>query len=63
MNLIGKIKMKLGLCVHTRCFRKATLDVQIPLIDYKGQLCEKCFKKLVSTGMFKPKKQDGGIEK
>lgn len=44
--------MKLGLCVHTGCFKRATLDVEIPLINYKGQLCDKCFKELEAMELF-----------
>jgi len=28
------------------CFRKATLEIKIPQIDYEGQLCDKHFEKL-----------------
>lgn len=52
MKLSWKIKMKLGLCVHTGCFKRATLDIEIPLIKYKGQLCERCFKELESMNVF-----------
>ncbi len=55
MKLSGKIKMKLGLCVHTGCFKRATLDVEIPLINYKGQLCDKCFKELEDMVLFNSK--------
>ncbi|MDY6229145.1 MAG: hypothetical protein SPH93_16050 [Clostridium sp.] len=52
MKIIAKIKMRLGLCIHKGCFRKATLEIKIPQIDYEGQLCDKHFEKLEKMEVF-----------
>lgn len=55
MKLISKIKIKLGFCICKGCFRKATLDIEIPAINYKGKVCKECFNKLVGLDIFNPK--------
>ena len=44
--------MRLGLCVHRNCFKKADVDIEIPQCNYKGKLCKKCFKKLKEMEIF-----------
>lgn len=55
MKLSKKIRMKLGFCVSKGCFNRATVDVEIPLVHYKGQLCDKCLEKIQDMGVFDSK--------
>lgn len=39
--MFTKIKNKLGLCTCKWCIRKAKYNISIPIISYKGLICEK----------------------
>jgi len=51
-KLLTKIKRKLGICTHIKCFNKAIYDIEIPTVKHKGCLCEKHFKEVKDMQVF-----------
>lgn len=43
MSFLKKLKASLGLCSRRGCFRRAVVDIEIPVLNHKGCLCEKHF--------------------
>ena len=41
IEINAKLKKILGLCNSKRCYKKATADIYIPVIDTKRCLCDK----------------------
>ncbi|WP_185966674.1 hypothetical protein [Clostridium sp. HBUAS56017] len=47
---LRNIKNRLGLCTCKRCLRKANYEIEIPLVQYSGNLCDKHLNELIETG-------------
>lgn len=46
---LKKLKSILGLCGHKGCFRRAVVDIKIPIINHEGCLCEKHYDEILSN--------------
>lgn len=58
MKILNKTKKKLGLCDCKGCFRLAVIDYTIPVINHKGQLCNKHFNRLLEMNVFNIKENN-----
>lgn len=47
MNFL-KLKSILGLCGCKGCFGRAVVDIEVPVINHKGCLCEKHFDEVLA---------------